>query len=526
MLSIKRNKESCTKKLDSLQRENNSLKTENSLIKQQLTEWQTYGGDILSKYNSVKSDFKKLELEHEETGKKLIEVVEELSTLKDVDKEDYSIVMEDMEDNDNTKNKTEDTNNVRKIVNLGEVQYEHLTCGECDFKAKTEEELMKHFNQPSCNIKMYRCQTCKEILGCDLAFRSENELKDHINHEHVEQHLAYCEECRAIFSPRDFRSELELQQHLKQHMKLHNPKEGEDELPVEEGQFVCVNCDFESNSEEAYKKHTEKEHQKTNPPKKVKKNVIIDVKDGEDEGNVENLKCTDCGLVAETARNLKNHKKFTCKDFNCEDCDFQTTEQSLLDQHISNNHRTNTGVEKKCFNCDFKFSNHKALMTHRKAVHPTTIVCKFFPNCDNGDECAYVHKVNTQVKMVVGDSPTPGDVPTPSTPPTPVPVSSSMIVCKICNEQFNSKHNLMSHRKQKHIESVKQCRDHLQNTCRRGEGRCWYKHENFQQPQAQKVQGRQNFVQNQQVQKTPVHTQKQQQFMKLMEQMSELFLIQ
>ena len=150
-------------------------------------------------------------------------------------------------------------------------------------------------------------------------------------------------------------------------------------------------------------------------------------------------------------------------------------------------------------------------MKHRKEVHPSTNVCKYFKTdggCKWGDECLYVHIVD----MVVGDAPTPDLTPTPPSPspPTPPPSSTPQLTCRKCGETFNSKHNLMSHRKQAHVENVRPCRDFLQNNCRRGEGRCWYKHGNNQQAspqqQHQQPQNAQNFQKNQQVNATPDQT--------------------
>ena len=330
----------------------------------------------------------------------------------------------------------------------------------------------------------FQCEHCKK------RFLLESNLLKHIPHHNLPN------PSENVSPAEDPRPEVEARSE-----EENRPKE--DARSEEEVEYKCHTCGGMFPSEEEVKGHIERRHREVE----------------------QNFPCTDCNdFVADSEETLNKHKKYACKDFTCMECDYQTNTDEALAKHMSETHHNvkSPKPKKKCYSCEEGFGNTKDLMKHRKEIHPSNIICRYFSTdkgCNYGDECIYVH----EVKMVVGDSPTPGDVPTPL---TPAPVSSTMIVCKICNEQFNSKHNLMSHRKQKHIESVKQCRDHLQNTCRRGEGRCWYKHESFQQPQPQRVQGHQNFVQNQQVQKTPVHTQKQQQFMMIMQQMSELFLNQ
>ena len=51
------------------------------------------------------------------------------------------------------------------------------------------------------------------------------------------------------------------------------------------------------------------------------------------------------------------------------------------------------------------------------------------------------------------------------------------IDCFICGKSFKNKSELMNHRKQEHYEIVKPCFQFYKNTCRFKDDLCWYKHE-------------------------------------------------
>ena len=55
-----------------------------------------------------------------------------------------------------------------------------------------------------------------------------------------------------------------------------------------------------------------------------------------------------------------------------------------------------------------------------------------------------------------------------------------VIKCRNCNEQFSEKWNLMVHRKQKHVESVANCRKKQDGNCPFSDEKCWWNHKNRQ----------------------------------------------
>ena len=448
-----------------------TVEKENVLLKQRLTDWQVYGEDLLNKYNATKTNLSKLEVENEKLGLKYINTVKELSEYKDVVMEEYSINVEEGEDPEKqvqeTSNKKEGTKNSNQHPDYLE-KFDELECGECNYKARDKDDLMRHFAQPSCNIELYFCRESEHCYSASskLGFRTEEELKNHISEVHKtesdEKEPPFsCPDCNFPFIRSIFKSDLELQEEFKAHQKSAH---SENVVPKD---FPCTDCnDFIAPSEEA----------------------------------------------------LKSHKKYSCKDFHCMECDYQSNTEEALVNHMKETHHKiqSPPRQKNCYTCKEVFNNTKDLMKHRKETHPSTDVCKYFKTdrgCKWGDECLYVHIE----EMVVGNAPTP--VHTSPSPPSPLPPPSNtpQLTCRNCGEAFNSKHNLMSHRKQAHVANVRPCRDFQQNNCRRGEARCWYKHDNNQQAStqhqqqqqtqnAQNSRNAQNFQKNQQVNATPDQT--------------------
>ena len=102
------------------------------------------------------------------------------------------------------------------------------------------------------------------------------------------------------------------------------------------------------------------------------------------------------------------------------------------------------------------------MMVHRKSEHPNRVrTCRNFEEnkCQFSDiKCWWNHKLNNN--------------------------ASEEVKCFICEEKFVNK-RMMSHRKKKHIEIVRQCVQFEQNNCRFQAEFCWFKHENSKQIQEQ-----------------------------------------
>ena len=447
------------------------------------------------------------------TAKTLAEALDAIQDKIDDDEEDEAEEIEDeeltrrlMELRDTGKPKSEDD----YLVTVPVKDVEELRIKLRNAELKVEELKEKLETSEAKN---------KNLLEKVVEFKNKKPESPEINEPEWLKPQFQCDQCKKKFILRS-----NLLKHILQHNLPGNVSPAVDPRPEEEDrseettrpeedaktddevEYRCHKCGGMFPSEEEVKEHIERRHREQAFP------------------------CTDChDHVADSEEALESHKKFACKDFTCLECDYQTNTEEALIKHMNDTHHKvkSPPKQKNCHSCDQIFNITKDLMKHRKEVHPTTKICKFFnteKGCNYGEECIYVHIV----KMVVGDDPTPVDTPTSPKPssPTPPPSNSPQLTCRTCGESFNSKHNLMNHRKQVHIQNVRQCRDYEENKCRRGEDRCWYKHQSTQQavPQKQQTQRAkqpQNFQQNQQVDMTPVQT-NQQTLQQIIQMLSQL----
>ena len=148
-------------------------------------------------------------------------------------------------------------------------------------------------------------------------------------------------------------------------------------------------------------------------------------------------------------------KKDVEKQFNCSECFYQGTKQVELNKHMNLKHKkgfTNAGTI-NCRNCDEGFSSKWNLMNHRKSKHLESVAhCRNYKEgkCSYSDDmCWWNHdkEVETNFKWY------------------------------FCNEIFESKSNLMIHRKKEHERSVKPCSQFQQNNCRFNDSSCWFQHD-------------------------------------------------
>ena len=136
------------------------------------------------------------------------------------------------------------------------------------------------------------------------------------------------------------------------------------------------------------------------------------------------------------------------------DCDFQGTTLSQLNEHVELKHvrKQNTKDSAiKCRNCGELFSKKGNLMYHRKSKHTSSVAyCKNKSegNCYYTDDiCWWKHTEKNE----------------------------EVYECYSCNERFERKGLLMTHRKREHNNSLGNCNQFAQNNCRFQESECWYK---------------------------------------------------
>ena len=111
-------------------------------------------------------------------------------------------------------------------------------------------------------------------------------------------------------------------------------------------------------------------------------------------------------------------------------------------------------------------------MSHRKQVHAETVAfcknkrsgtCRF-----NADTCWWRHEEKETLQQV------------------------QSIKCFICNKIFETKADMMIHRKRIHKSMVRKCTDYIKYQCRFQEKFCWFVHENEEMEIENSIENDQN----------------------------------
>ena len=152
------------------------------------------------------------------------------------------------------------------------------------------------------------------------------------------------------------------------------------------------------------------------------------------------------------------------QDFNCVECDFEASCKEELSWHMNANHGwpppsddSEEEYDKQyiCNFCGEVLDTKKSLMYHRKEMHvEEVILCSFFVegHCDfENDTCWYIHD-KKKAKL-------------------------QEFKCNFCEKTFKTKYKKMHHKKEYHPESVPECKNFKNGTCRFENNKCWYQHD-------------------------------------------------
>ena len=183
-----------------------------------------------------------------------------------------------------------------------------------------------------------------------------------------------------------------------------------------------------------------------------------------------NFRCDHCDFSFKNESQLNehmetDHEEETYLEFNCMDCPYQGHTEGDLTKHIVAAHEPQPKNTQKreslpCHSCGEPFETKHELRVHRKKEHPDIIKkCRYFieGRCDyDNDMCHFSHELEETPKNTAQNF--------------------TNLNCKYCGKPFETKSELMFHRKAEHPQVVKQCRDFRQGLCDRGENGCWYNH--------------------------------------------------
>ena len=192
----------------------------------------------------------------------------------------------------------------------------------------------------------------------------------------------------------------------------------------------------------------------------IEKSVAQHRKNDEDTDEIllaEEFNCDNCDFQGMSDPELKNHMtvKHSMETFNCPNCCVKFKTSHDIENHICesrNIKEKNRLMKIKCRNCDEEFNSKPDLMIHRKVNHLELVaVCrkKAEGKCIYTDaSCWWKHE----------------------------PINDTKIECYYCDSEFVSKSDLMKHRKDNHVKTVKPCRQFLTGSCRFSDELCWFRH--------------------------------------------------
>ena len=293
----------------------------------------------------------------------------------------------------------------------------------------------------------------KQYMECEKELRMKTEeaerLRSELNDLKLKDSLE--NEVKATLEGLDKSNEIEdLHRMKKSGFRSNSPdielspvKNSTEIFDEKEDEFNCRDCDYQGNTHESLQKHIRLTH------------------------TMDKYKCTDCNYQCRDGKELYNHKKTmheNKKEIECDHCDHignikcRKCKQAgykidELSKHISAPHVM--GGNLKCKTCGKEVETKSKLMIHRKREHPNTVApCKNYLSgqCDfRAESCWWNHR-----EVVKGQ-----------------------IECYFCEKYFDTKSEVMMHRKKEHAKTVKQCSQFESATCKRNEEMCWFKHVNL-----------------------------------------------
>ena len=145
------------------------------------------------------------------------------------------------------------------------------------------------------------------------------------------------------------------------------------------------------------------------------------------------FQCNICGVQLESIGLFNAHKENHVEknfQYDCNLCDEELNNQAEFDKHMKHWHNYMDNLNEHDYNCNdcvFQGGNIGDFKKHLNVTHHTSSV-------------EFIYK------------------------------------CNICKQNFTSKLNLMTHRKEVHPDKIKDCRFFKENTCVFDENACWYGH--------------------------------------------------
>ena len=222
----------------------------------------------------------------------------------------------------------------------------------------------------------------------------------------------------------------------------------------------------------------------------------------EDVGNLAGLNCEEL-MEIKSSKQTQTQTDLISK---CEECNFEGSTEKELDWHMSNIHgwsvdhksdemeisstSINFQVPRNCDACDYEAEDQHDLDAHHFELHMksaefvgNSIVCNF---CDNGFETKrdlmnhkkieHTEKVNVCWHFSAGTCPF-GDTKCWFIHSTAqISSNSSEYNCSFCEKVFTNKSEFLKHRKKVHAKNIPLCKNFGKGACIYGNEKCWFNH--------------------------------------------------
>ena len=332
--------------------------------------------------------------------------------------------------------------------------------------------------------------TKEENIETSNKKQEEEKVNDELELDKVKEELKKCQKSKSIIEEKYIKCEKELKLKTEEAVKLklekkdlqeivnllEISKENESRQRVEnkrktcpeqtEKAITCENCGLMVQDDNKQKEHMDQKHGQERKPRgehtKFPNTSLEQDLVRQRKNNV--IKCQVCGKFFEDERDLQEHKnrehyveehpkhsqKQREEEFNCMECDFQTDSAYRLQKHINLKHFI------KCKFCGNLFQGKETLMKHRKSHHPSAVAkCLKFIKGEcffSAENCWWIHTINSEE-------------------------SSNKSDCYICGKTFQSRTEVMKHRKSMHPSVVKLCEMFKQLNCKYENEACWFLHE-------------------------------------------------
>ena len=290
---------------------------------------------------------------------------------------------------------------------------DNFLCEECNSKFKTQILLTKHISLYHAKGKDLKCSDCS-LKGSNVSI-----LNTHLTNSHEKQNIL---------------------KELRETQKSKNNIEKEYQMCEQE---------LRMKTEELEKYKIENKDLRTIV--ELRKLLIEKEPNLKESEEKEQVACE--VKQVETPEDIEVNLTEKDDEFNCMDCDFQTTSETYLKKHIKLKHILN------CKICQKEFKDKVSLMQHRKKEHKSLVApCRKYAV----KMCPYIEETCWWNHNEKGPEP-------------------EKTQCFICGETFKSKGELMRHRKKEHLSIVRQCDRLREGKCGFQDEFCWFRHDNKDQ---------------------------------------------